>query len=145
MNIYPTNTVQRFRINISSRLNFDENWSVALQSIIYPKRLSSRSAVEQRVGDNSEVIQLTSNAGDHMWIYSDSVEPLLVGDQYHSVLAVCPYAEQGIFMPPTLLYVPVRQGERHSIAVWCADHLGQPYPFDDNGRLIVVLHFKRDH
>lgn len=153
MDSYPTNTVQRFRVHIPARLNFDENWTVALQSIIYPKSQTTptstfvSSASPDSLPQPNSVFspnrEPTNNAGDHMWIYSDCVQPLLVGDRYHSVLSICPFSTQGIFMPTNLLYMPVQQGDCQSISVWCANHIGEPYPFDKTGRLILVLHFKR--
>lgn len=129
MDTYPLNSVTRFRVNVPSRLNFTDDWAVALQSVVFPKA--------------TVAIGAENNAGDHMWIYSDCVEPLLVGDNYHSVLAIVPFSNQGIFMPPNLLYMPVRKGDRQSISVWCANHIGNPYPFEKEGRLILILHFKR--
>lgn len=159
MDTYPTNTVQRFTISVPTRLSFNENWAVALQSVIYPKSalpnnqsaiapLSAADDLNVQAGTvfsptNTTLPANLYSAGDHMWIYSDCVEPLLVGDHYHSVLSICPHLPSGIYMPVNLLYVPVRQSDRQSISVWCANHLGQPYPFDRSGRLILILHFKK--
>lgn len=158
MDSYPLNVVQRFRVNLASRMDFDENWCVALQSVIYPSSstLSSNAVAADIVSSAANslesnvyapVTNATENrysAGIHMWIYSDCVSPILVGDHYHSVLSVCPFSSTGIYSPSNLLYVPVRQGERDSISVWCANHLGEPYPFEKSGRLILILHFKRN-
>lgn len=156
IDIYPTNTVARYRVNIPARLNFEEHWVVALQSIVHPKAIVQSALTEESSTTISDPVnefpasppavvqnRIPDNSGDHMWIYSDCVEPLLVGDHYHSVLAICPFSSQGIYTPNNLLYVPVLQGDRQSISVWCANHLGQPYPFEKAGRLIAVLHFKR--
>lgn len=129
METYPLNSVTRFRVNLPNRINFDERWGVALRCLIFPKSVGNA--------------QPGNNAGDHMWLYADCIQPILVGDSYHSVLAIAPFSSEGIFMPPTLLYVPLKTGDRQSISVWCANHTGDPYPFEKQGRLILILHFKR--
>lgn len=113
----------------------------------FPKMTTN--IVEKLVADYP--VNLTAGIPPQMFIYSDLVEPRIVGDVYAPLLRIVPTlgknftaggSESRVLSPAH--YLPLLLTNFHTIDIDIRDALGQPMPFT-HGTLTVTLHFKRIH
>ena len=82
-----------------------------------------------------------------MYIYSDIIEPNIVGDQSARLLDIIPVSNEdhlmAVYRAERPRYVPVQSKAISFPKIEIMTDEGKPVPFDDSGRVVVKLHFKK--
>lgn len=90
-------------------------------------------------------VQLKRNT-QTMYIYSDIVEPTRVSNSYTTLLSVLPYVADDsmvTFNSQVPQYIRVSKSSISSINIIIKDEIGMPFPFVENAKCMIVLHFHK--
>lgn len=127
------NTVSKFTTQLAEPIKLTGNWEVALIEVFHP-------------GLHPEAHE--SDSLELMYIYSDIIEPIFVGNDYGHLLRVTGFHEPGndyhlavqTFIEPW--YLPVATATIKEIGILLANYQGRPIKFKPE-RSEVTLHLRK--
>ena len=82
----------------------------------------------------------------HIYVYTDIIQPVRVGDQLHQLLLHADAAEAIEFQPHKIIYHPLSVSQLSRVNFWMADGTGHPVYFfhQQESQFFITLHFRKD-
>jgi hypothetical protein len=125
--LYPNNTIAMFRVRLPRPVELLKRaWEVEIFELYYPAPMSE-TAVQP------------------IFVYSDLIEPQMVGDTFARCLRIVHYPpSDGYHTFDKVYYVPLEKTDFKTVNLEVLTNLGERVPLPDSTKpLVAVRHFRR--